>query len=368
MGNILITVSLAPVIALIALFYCIDRYEPEPKQIVLKVFGFGVLMVLPAAVIELMYQHVVPHGFTTGSLAIIFVNIFFFIALVEEVCKFIVVMAGIYRSPEFDEPYDGIVYCVAASLGFAALENVLYVFSKGIGTGILRALMAVPAHALFGVLMGYFIGRAKFAPSFQRPLLIALGLFTATAAHAIYDFCLLSRNVYLLLSVFPFLLLLWGVVILMARKAAHDSPFKFNPQKENTPPGQGYHCPACHYSMPECSAFCMHCGISLPHEEKPLEPMSPCPACGFSMPLDARFCRHCGHKLTVLEPVPEKILVCPACNSVIPENSRFCRHCGHAIRPVEVAGSSEEERPGGQGVAPPQGFEGSGGQGEDKKG
>src|SRR5262249_35502683 len=82
--------------------------------------------------------------------------------LVEECAKYVVVMAAVYHWDEFDEPLDGVVYGVAVSLGFATLENILYILGRGLSVAWGRALFAVPAHALFGGTMGYYAGRAKF--------------------------------------------------------------------------------------------------------------------------------------------------------------------------------------------------------------
>jgi RsiW-degrading membrane proteinase PrsW (M82 family) len=68
----------------------------------------------------------------------------------------------LYNNKNFNEPFDGIVYAVIVSMGFATIENIIYVFQYGFATGILRLFTAVPAHAAFGILMGYFLGKAKF--------------------------------------------------------------------------------------------------------------------------------------------------------------------------------------------------------------
>jgi len=318
MGQILLTLSLAPVLALIVLFYHVDRYEPEPRKVVLKVFAFGTLTVIPAGILECLYTFVIPKAHEPGNLCLLFIHIFFSIALVEEFCKFMVVMTGIYRSPEFDEPFDGIVYSVAASLGFAALENIMYVFTGGIGTGIMRAIMSVPGHALFGALMGYCIGRAKFSKPRKAVPLILAGLFWATMAHCLYDFFLLSQNVGLILCVFPFLAGLWAVVILLARQLQRESPFKFNPQKESAPPARDFRCPGCGYSMPDNSRFCLQCGLERSPGEVALAEKAP------------------------LLPGPGGILLCPSCGFHVEESARFCRQCGHRVEKMPLGPVSRE--------------------------
>ena len=95
-------------------------------------------------------------------------------------------MIFIWRDKNFDEYFDGIVYACFISLGFACVENIMYVVVNGVGTGIVRAMLSVPAHFLFGILMGYFLSLAKFTPE-KRKHYIFLGLLFAIVAHGLYD-------------------------------------------------------------------------------------------------------------------------------------------------------------------------------------
>ena len=113
--------------------------------------------------------------------------------LVEEYLKLTVVRLTAYRAPAFDEVMDGVVYTVVAGLGFACLENVLYVLGGSLGTALVRAFTAVPLHAVASGLMGYSLGRARFAASKSAEgALIARGLFTAVGVHGLYDFLLFA--------------------------------------------------------------------------------------------------------------------------------------------------------------------------------
>ncbi len=99
----------------------------------------------------------------------------------------------LFNNKNFNEPFDGIVYAVMVSMGFATLENILYVFHSGFTTGVIRMFTAVPAHATFGALMGYFLGKAKF--SYNRKLFFTLmALLTATAFHGSYDYLVPRRS------------------------------------------------------------------------------------------------------------------------------------------------------------------------------
>ena len=212
-------VALAPVVFLFWYFNHRDKYEPEPKRKILKIFGLGALMVIPAALIETLLMNLV--GKIAGGLVNILIVSFLIIAPVEEILKFVAVRKWIYRSLEFNEIMDGIVYTVSASLGFAALENILYVLPLGLSTGIIRAFLAVPGHACFGALMGYYIGKAKFNPE-RKHIFISRGIIYAILFHGLYDFLLLTRSSF---SSFVVLLLvvlfLW--IRIQLRKAEIDS-------------------------------------------------------------------------------------------------------------------------------------------------
>lgn len=149
-------------------------------------------MVLPGFLVEAILEPV----FTTPSqILTAFMLSFILVAPTEELLKFFVVKMWIYNRIEFDEVMDGIVYCVASSLGFATVENIFYVLSNGIGTGILRAFLSVPGHAFFGALMGFYVGQAKFNKPAEKKL-IFLGILFAVLAHGLFDFLLLTKTIF----------------------------------------------------------------------------------------------------------------------------------------------------------------------------
>ena len=112
---------------------------------------------------------------------------FFKVGLVEELSKFIFIRFVLYRNRNFNEPFDGIVYAVMVGMGFATFENFLYVFQYGVATGVLRMFTAVPAHAMFAVLMGYFLGKAKFIHH-REMFYSVVALLVATLFHGAYDY------------------------------------------------------------------------------------------------------------------------------------------------------------------------------------
>ena len=186
MTYLLFLFAVTPPLFLAYLIYKLDRYEKEPVGVCLRVFFYGCLTVIPVIIIE--------------PIVIAFINSLFFqiflgIALVEKYFKFLVVKNYAYKRESFNEPFDGIVYAVIASLGFALVENIGYVFGSAeeeqLFTAIARMFTAIPLHALAGVLMGYFLGKAKFDKINEKTLIVK-GLLSAIILHTAYDYFLLQ--------------------------------------------------------------------------------------------------------------------------------------------------------------------------------
>ncbi len=198
-------VALAPVVIILAFIYVRDKYEKEPLSLLLKSLGLGILIALPVVLIETWLMRIMP---VLSDIGIAFYEAFIVAAFTEEVFKFAVLYFLIRKSREFDERFDGIVYAVFISLGFAAIENILYVYDSGITTGLFRAFTAVPAHALFGVSMGYYFALSKFKTEKSN-----VNMFKALAVpivlHGIYDFILMTGHPYFLVVFIPFLIYLW---------------------------------------------------------------------------------------------------------------------------------------------------------------
>ncbi len=222
----LLALAFAPGIYLAIVIYGKDKYDREPKMILLKAFLLGCFSIVPAAAIELFLDNLL-HFENIGIWNIV-IKAFVIAGLTEELCKFAMLRFHAYRLPEFNEPFDGIVYAVFVGLGFATAENVMYVLDGGVGIGILRMFTAVPAHYAFAVIMGYYVGKAKFEPK-NRMLNMTRGVFYATFIHGAYDFFLMQKD-------FPALAILTVGVLIMAIRISKrsiaelqaDSIFRFN--------------------------------------------------------------------------------------------------------------------------------------------
>jgi RsiW-degrading membrane proteinase PrsW (M82 family) len=183
----LLLLAVAPAMIIIAYIYFKDKFEKEPWKLLLKYFLLGATV---SVILTFALSYVVglaPFRLDDQNILHMFIKAFFIVALIEEFSKYIMIRSA-QKNKAFNEPFDGIVYAVMVSMGFATLENVLYVFTYGIETGILRAFTAVPAHATFAILMGYFMGKAKFSKN--KVMLNITGLAVATLFHGAYDFFL----------------------------------------------------------------------------------------------------------------------------------------------------------------------------------
>ena len=191
----LLALAIAPGIAICLFIYFKDKYNREPLGLMLLSFIIGMLSIIPAVIIQLALTKPVERIMGEG---IFYTAVFSYliVALSEEGSKFLGVRILPYRRKSFDDPFDGIVYAVMVSMGFATLENIGYVFQHGFGTGILRMFLSVPAHATFGVLMGYHIGLAKFDPANRKRHLL-LAIFWPVLFHGTFDFFLFVGNTWL---------------------------------------------------------------------------------------------------------------------------------------------------------------------------
>ena len=181
--------ALAPVVVIILYVYLRDKYEKEPKTLMIYCFLLGgIFSIFLTSVIYQVYSEISLDFDDSTDVVLQFVNAFFIVALTEEFSKYVIVRYYAQPKNAFNEPYDGIVYALMVSMGFAAVENIFYVFEGGLKVALLRALTAVPAHATFGILMGYFMGLAKFSDKRVKHNLT--GLLLAVLFHGAYDFFL----------------------------------------------------------------------------------------------------------------------------------------------------------------------------------
>jgi len=229
-----------------------DKHEEEPLPLIAICFGLGIAIFYVARIGEGFMDDLITPFVEENELdpnthfGVLFYSAFIRTALVEELLKIIILLAIPFNHKEFNEPMDGIVYAVMIGMGFAIVENIIYCMPDDIILAIVRDLTAVPSHAVFGVILGYYVGLAKFdrANLFKN---ILIGLSLAVAVHGLYDFFLFQRYDDWLMILATFVLMI-GLFFSWKFIARHqnDSPFKnqntsaplFN--NENKPSDLGY--------------------------------------------------------------------------------------------------------------------------------
>lgn len=224
---VLLLSAIAPVAAVIVYIYVKDKYEKESKRYLTLAFVLGgVVSIIITTILYLFFDLFLPLP-DDYSIWQQFVKAFFVVGFIEEFSKYLMVRGFLQPRTVFNEPYDGIIYAVMVSMGFAAVENIMYVIQGGINVAFLRAFTAIPAHATFGIIMGYYMGKAKFSKNKFKWNLI--GLFTAVLFHGAYDFFLFIGFIPGI-SIGAFLSLIVGVILSKRAIKAHQEISHFKEQ------------------------------------------------------------------------------------------------------------------------------------------
>jgi len=224
----LLILAISPGLLICWAVYRADKYERESIGPMALCFGLGAALTQPAMFIEQQFIPMV--GEIERDPILTFLMAFGAIAPVEELLKWLALIFGAFLWRFFNEPFDGIVYAVMVSMGFATVENLFYIDIFGQETAILRAFTAVPAHLVFAIPIGYYAGLAKFHPT-KRVHLLFRGLLVSIMLHGTYDFLVLQNwtkwlgsigalSIYLCLYYFGSLM----------REHLENSPFR--PRKE----------------------------------------------------------------------------------------------------------------------------------------
>ena len=218
----LLLLALAPAILLMIYIYFRDKYEKEPIKLILKGILLGAVIIFPVGIIE-NYIILFAKDFDTIPKAAY--DGFIVAGATEEAFKYLAVFILIWRNRNFNEKFDGIVYAVSVSLGFAAIENLFYVFSNNsVQVGLLRAFTAVPGHTIFGIVMGFYLGLARFSTR-HKTRWLANAFIVPWLLHGIYDFMLMSGHPVLLISFIPFLIFMYRYGLKKMRELNEQSVF-----------------------------------------------------------------------------------------------------------------------------------------------
>lgn len=219
---IYIVAAVLPAVFLMRYIYKHDTVEKEPAGMLISLLAMGLLSALASIVLETIGQTVLDMTVSKDDTSYTIILAFVVVAMVEEGTKLIFLKLRTWRSSHFNYRFDGMVYAVFVSLGFAAFENVGYVFTYGLSVALPRALMAVPAHMGFAVFMGLFYGRAKL---FQKDgkkgaknANLLAGYAMAVFLHGFYDACAMIGNVLATVLFILFVVIMYIVVICVIKR------------------------------------------------------------------------------------------------------------------------------------------------------
>ncbi len=209
----LVAAAVLPVLFYLFFVYKKDSMK-EPVKILLKCFVGGMFSIILSLLISVPVSTLSAYFVTPEAKA--FFTAFMQAAIPEETAKLAVLFWLVWKSKDFDQHYDGIVYAVFVSLGFAMVENIMYVVEGGLGVAVIRAVLSVPGHGFFGVFMGYHIALARFHSGSQRTRQLLLAFLVPVILHGIFDYLLfysgyVSENSMLVLTVFIafFVFIVW---------------------------------------------------------------------------------------------------------------------------------------------------------------
>ena len=209
MSTRLFIIAIIPAISIALAVYLSDRYDREPLSLLFKTFILGALSVIPTLVFERL---LVSLNIFSGLLGIAF-TAFIVAGFTEEYFKRSVVLKFIYDNKHFNEKLDGIVYAVFSALGFATVENVIYVvfrFSYNPYVGLYRGILSVPAHAIFAVTMGYYLSLGKFSKdAIAKKRYLNKSLYMPLILHGIFNFILMAGIPLLAALFLPYVIYLW---------------------------------------------------------------------------------------------------------------------------------------------------------------
>ena len=209
---ILILLAVLPV-GLICWIISNKAHNSEPFGMLVLLFILGCLSCVPAAIAEVFFSAIVniDENQLTNPISI-FIYVFFGVAFIEEVVKWIGTYLVGFNNKAFDKAYDMIIYAVFTSLGFAFIEDILYIFTQeaALATAIMRAVISIPGHACFAIIMGYFLGLVRYYANIKdrgkEVLYTLFSILIPSIVHAIFDGLLMLDNPIFLFVFFVFII------------------------------------------------------------------------------------------------------------------------------------------------------------------
>ena len=226
----IIALAVVPAAVLMRYIYKQDRIEKEPVGLLMRLILLGVIAGFLSMLLESLGQFLL--GLTKvdpSSPVYTILMAFFVVAAVEEGTKYFLMHKKVWKNPAFDYRFDAIVYAVFTSLGFAAMENIMYVMGFGLSVVLARALLSIPAHMSFSVVFGVFYGRARRCANMGQKqacrLNILLGYLTAVFFHGFYDSCAMIGTTFSMILFALFMIVIYATIFFVVRSEARtDRP------------------------------------------------------------------------------------------------------------------------------------------------
>lgn len=269
---LLVFIALIPVIIISTLIIIRDK-EREPIKTLVKYYALGILSVIIANVFYSIFNY---EPNSDSIFLVVFIGVFFGIALIEELSKWISVKIGMIKDIEYDNMYDGILFAMIVSLGFAAIENILYVlgsidsFASFYLVALFRALLAVPGHVIDGLFMGLFLEKAKISKlnddDFGNIMYHGLSLLVPMLLHTIYDSILIyltgnhseTTGMIMFLIFIAYIIVINVVAIVLFIKTSNKSAISLKSTNKNNVPVKRF-CPNCG-AVVNGDMYCHNCG------------------------------------------------------------------------------------------------------------
>lgn len=219
----LFIIAITPAIVIVLSLYLSDRHDREPFKILVLTYLLGALSVIPIIIVE---EILLMFNVFTDILYALYTS-FIVAGLTEEFFKRLIVLKFPYRTKYFNEKLDGIIYSVFASMGFATVENIVYVvyrYANNPHVGLYRGIFSVPAHAVFAITMGYYLSLSRYDTDERRKRInLRRSLYMPILLHGTFNFILMSRIPQLTMLFVPYVIYIWWINQRKLSKFLYDS-------------------------------------------------------------------------------------------------------------------------------------------------
>ena len=231
----ILILAVLPVIIFSGWIYFEDRYEKEPIFKLIEYFLLGILVSILAIVLELYFCKL---NIFSGIGEIIYIS-FFVASFTEEGLKCVILIPILLKDKCFDEKLDGIIYSVFLSLGFATIENIIYLMRERLdlsfGLGIARGLISIPSHIMFAITMGYYISKYKFCnKDDKKNKYLIYAIVIPILFHGVFDFILMIGYRWAIIVFIVYIILLWKMNLDKLDKYALYSKIRFYKRKNKS--------------------------------------------------------------------------------------------------------------------------------------